>query len=469
MIRRQDLASVALSGAVVFMPLAAHTQDQSAVFVHGLTSDGSAWTTIRPYIEAELQVTGNAPTLGWPQSYVVQAANLHSTLQGLSNVIAVAHSNGGVVTRRYLTSNSAPRVNRHVSINSPHHGATLAKSALNGELAGFAYDLYSAITDPFVVYYYLDLDFGYRYFTIANTVDFLAGALGTIHGDAGLWGYASAFLAQQIFGFVPTVLSEMEPGNILLGGQLTTGALQDEAMRTSHRFSISNELDLLLQPYSIFWENSGAMQALVVSLIGFALAEYDYYSFHPDYELRMNAWLWQRLAERLYTMPIRWTQLNGAYLSPSNAYKNDGVVPWSSSRYPGGTWFDMHRDLYGEAAHTRQTSSLVIAGVVKQILNVNMGVPIRGAPPPTFTASISGAAVVPPGSQCNYSAAVSAGTPPYTFKWYVDQYLVGESSLLARSFTASQSELTLVVTDATTATASASMWVSTDPYSSGCF
>lgn len=118
--------------AFIVMPMASNAQEQSAAFVHGLQSNGETWDVMRPALNQELWMLGIAPSLKSYRTYGEQADNLHTALGSRTNAISISHSNGGVVTRRYLTHHSAPRINRHLSIGSPHYGAPLAANALNG-------------------------------------------------------------------------------------------------------------------------------------------------------------------------------------------------------------------------------------------------------------------------------------------------------------------------------------------------
>lgn len=440
-------------------------QDQPTVFVHGLTGSASTWDGMRPYLEAQLHISGISPTLGWSNLYAQQALSLHSTLSGFSNVISVAHSNGGVVTRRYLTSSEAPRINRHVSINSPHHGAVLAQSALNGQIGNFANDLYDAIVQPVYYYWARDTYFQNVFIGLSYAFELLTGALGYADSWVGGIGYGSAFLMQQLFGFVPSVLSDMVPGSPVLASQLSASALQLEAVRAPVRFSISNELDPNMQPYSIYLGNPGAVQNGIFSVIAFAEFMYWHYSEHADSELRQMAWLWQRLAVTLATTPVRWSQLNGSYINPTQLWKNDGVVPWSSSRYPGGDWFDMPASQFPQVPHTAQTTSPAVAAAVRQVLTQEMGVVVRGAP---FTAGVLGPSLVAPGSTCTFSASVSGGSPPFTYQWFVNQVPVSQAASMAWTFGGFSSEVAVTVTDALNASRSASVSVFVDPYASGC-
>ncbi|HMS02702.1 MAG TPA: hypothetical protein PKE51_06995 [Gemmatimonadaceae bacterium] len=450
-------------------------QDQPAVFVHGLKSDGSTWSTVRPLVETELQITGTAPTLSWGQVYATQAANLHAALAGSGNVIAVTHSNGGVLTRTYLTSNGSPRVNRHVSINSPHRGATLAASALNGQLTQWAADLFFSIIDPFQYYYLNDPGFHGAYQDWNPTASLVRQAPGNVHVHAAVWGFVADVSAP--------VLWDMVPGSGQLDLQLSATALGAEAAVTSHRFSIASEVDLNLQPYALFWENPGQLQQYVFALTIFADQAREYYETHPDFALRQYAFLWANLVDQLATVPMRWSQLIGAFTGTGIAFPgwlyftadpNDGVVPWPSSDYPGGTPLYMDIGVYGNQPHTTNLTSPALASFLVYTLRQQLNVPDRTPVPPPVPAlgvSIQGASLVAPYELCSYSASVSNGAAPFSFQWYIDGVPSGNTSYLTYSFVAPFTEVTVVVTDATSATASAQLGVVTDPYAGGggCF
>lgn len=444
------------------------------MFAHGLLSDGSTWSTMKPTLESQLQIVGLAPTLGWSLSYATQADNLHTALAGFSNVAAVTHSNGGVLTRRYLTAGSSPLVTGHISINSPHTGAPLAANAVNGLLGGWALEIIVSITEPFNFYGTSDPYFMGGIWS--NTAAQLLLSLGNIDRETALIGYATAFWAAQFFGAIPAILPEMVPGSSLLQAQLTPGALATEASRAAQRVSISSELNLNGQPYSVFWPNPSAMESAVNGLLYFAIDQYDYYYWHPDPFLQAQALQWIWLASTLAWVPADWATLNGSLISATpvyrgptfyTAYLNDGIVPWDRSAYPGGTsQANMPRGLYGDLRHTAQTSHSAMVSRVRDVLQNQLGILVR---PPPFIASISGANVVPPHTTCNYAASVSGGSPPHTYEWYAGTTLVGTSSTLSISVPPPGFDLSLVVRDANSLVRPAMLSLTTDNYSSGCF
>ena len=118
--------------ALVASSSAAQSPARDVVFVHGLTQNGGSWNAMKPALDAQLHIASLAPSLSWQASYTVQADQLAAHLGYRTDVIAVSHSNGGVVTRRHLTAGSVPRVGGHISLGSPHHGAQLAARAHSG-------------------------------------------------------------------------------------------------------------------------------------------------------------------------------------------------------------------------------------------------------------------------------------------------------------------------------------------------
>ena len=251
-------------------------------------------------------------------------------------------------------------------------------------------------------------------------------------------------------------------------------ALSAEALQTRVRLSLSSELNLNIQPYALFWQNPSTIRSWTLAMTAFALNQYDYYSWHPDPYLRGHAWEWLILAQELAFVPASWAGMIGSFESTQVvggqvffvATANDGVVPWTSSSYPGGIPVTLPESQYGNLPHTSQTDNPTITAEVSLRLRSFMNVVLR---PPVFSASISGAAVVPPGQTCNYAPSVLNGVGPFSYEWYSNNTLVGTSQFLSLSVNDPGVFLSLVVRDATNAVASAGLQLTTDLFSSGCF
>jgi triacylglycerol lipase len=114
---------------------AATTQRNPVLFIHGLSSFAAAWNPMinhfaaQGYDRSELR----AFSYDWRQSNTVTAQMIRAEVDGLlqrtgaKKVDIVAHSMGGLSTRHYLKFlGGTAKVDRFVSIGSPHHGAKLA-------------------------------------------------------------------------------------------------------------------------------------------------------------------------------------------------------------------------------------------------------------------------------------------------------------------------------------------------------
>jgi len=146
--RMFSLRAMAALGAVALsLSAAAGAAGQSvpATFLHGLASAGSAWTHTSDSLAGVYTITvsrptigrgaicGHVPTLGGFTSLPDQAAELNQLITQ-SGTILVAHSAGGLVGRWYIGPQFAgpQRVNRLLTVGTPHRGAPLAQRVLRG-------------------------------------------------------------------------------------------------------------------------------------------------------------------------------------------------------------------------------------------------------------------------------------------------------------------------------------------------
>ncbi|MBP6715583.1 MAG: hypothetical protein KA205_01870, partial [Acidobacteria bacterium] len=105
------------------MPAAALAQNTPVVFVHGLNSDASTWQQAADHFGRSLAITPYLPDLSWSARYEEQSSDLQQRFQNLpSSTIAVAHSNGGLVSRDW---NRSHQLSGLVTVGTPHAGAPL--------------------------------------------------------------------------------------------------------------------------------------------------------------------------------------------------------------------------------------------------------------------------------------------------------------------------------------------------------
>jgi pimeloyl-ACP methyl ester carboxylesterase len=144
-------ASWVSAAAALCLATAPAPAQRPVVFVHGLFMDASEWANSANYIKYNLGLVIDpiVPTLGWRHTYEDQAANLANAVAASSNVVAVSHSNGGIVTRQYgRNSGSGSHITGHIAVGSPHVGAPIVASVRNGSLGAYLDGLVHSLADP---------------------------------------------------------------------------------------------------------------------------------------------------------------------------------------------------------------------------------------------------------------------------------------------------------------------------------
>jgi hypothetical protein len=155
-------------------------------------------------------------------------------------------------------------------------------------------------------------------------------------------------------------------------------------------------------------------------MIYFAQQAYEYYSFHPDWDLRNDAWRWDQLYWSLLSIPQLWSSWT------AQSYDSgDGVVPWQSSDYPGANAYREYVTLAdGLYVHHMEQLDPVpdhdedpFRERISEVLEVRFG--LAASPPdPPLVVSIGGPSTVQPeDSACNWWANASGGTGSYQYSW----------------------------------------------------
>jgi hypothetical protein len=102
-------------------PSVASAEDEPVVFIHGLASSSHTWDPAVSRLTPLLAIQPNQVDLDWRALYETQASQLQQQLGGLpGNVIAVGHSNGGVIARQW---NRTRDVGSLITLASPNQGA----------------------------------------------------------------------------------------------------------------------------------------------------------------------------------------------------------------------------------------------------------------------------------------------------------------------------------------------------------
>ncbi len=328
-------------------------QDQPVVFVHGLASNETAWSTVAGRLAATLKIRALTPRLSSTAYYETQSSQLVSTLNTSgfgSNTIAVGHSNGGVVSRYTARSRAFRGV---VTMGSPNSGAPLVNSA------------------PYVV--------AYGGILLSN-VFYLSDMIYTRYGPDWRWLGAvldgammlGASLGNDLeynvlvsLGIAGgTVLGEMLPGSTFLT------ALSSAALQTPSKIAIGITATnyYYAGPWRAFMSLSAAdniaagIGAAAGTLIAYAQqltmesdpGNFDDYMARQALSNQMNY-----VVALLFGIDRNWCQ----WVSGGNACQpSDDVVPLLSQGYPGATQFNF----FGPG-HTQEigASESTVGGILR--------------------------------------------------------------------------------------------------------
>ena len=329
---RTGLMAMLLASAVSVADLSAQ---EAVIFVHGLGQSGANWNDLAADLSLEHSLYRYQPNLSWQNYESSQASYLASYLWSLPDGrAAISHSNGGVVVREYVRSTSSPKINRHLTLGTPHLGSTLAANARNGNLLFSAPALSSDIIAPFSWYAAHDPDW-YDVVVMGESAWHLEGWAQDLSGLVAYLPYAAAFIGYTVWS--PwDVLTDLSPGSSMLQTLNSASALSGEAQKMpTARVSLSTEYPVNLALWrAIVSTDQGAVSAesSKLTLQFFAWELYYYYVWHTDPSLRAHAYMWEDLAYALAETTIFWQSMTGAIGSQS-----DGIVPWWSSDYPGAT------------------------------------------------------------------------------------------------------------------------------------
>jgi pimeloyl-ACP methyl ester carboxylesterase len=99
----------------------ATAQDRPAVFIHGLASNSHTWDHAVSQLAPLLAIQPYQVDLDWRAFYETQAAQLQQQIGSVpANVIAVGHSNGGVIARQWSRTRDLGSL---ITLASPNQGA----------------------------------------------------------------------------------------------------------------------------------------------------------------------------------------------------------------------------------------------------------------------------------------------------------------------------------------------------------
>jgi len=435
---------------------------RDVVFQHGLRSDSTTWIPEAARLSSVFAITPFRPTVNASAVFSTQAPSLASQVtMADADAILVGHSDGGLVGR--AANMPSPWPGRAwggiVTIGTPHGGAQLAASAVNGPLTDWIVDLGFEAVDA--INYYINIFFD-------NTV---TAAIAANDDLVNLTGDVLADLAAMEIGVLYPVTGDITPGSAFLG--ILTTNLSREAVALPVRIGItstvSSNTGLLWKGLrGSNWSGAHNTQVTIASAFleaGFTAAVYNNPDDPNQVDINANAWRFLDAGADIQGMDDDWCLLIGAWnLNACGA--SDGIVPAAAQAYPGAA----NTSISGPS-HIEETNSSQTDIALKAILATSFGVDSLSAAPP-LAVTIEGPTLIQPGATCAWSAEIADGTAPYTYEWESqgqgivghDQFYVGAKDPgLGATFS-----LTVTATDALGARGEVQLLVTEDSSAPVC-
>ncbi len=412
---------------------------QPLVLQHGFLSNAGTWDQLAPWLEQYMQVSTSRYSTGWNSPFHRQSERLRNSIAHLPDTtILVGHSNGGIVSRRVATLR---RTKGFVTVGTPHRGAPLAASVVNGTVNAFAAFLRYSGQDARAFYGRPEFD---------HHEDWMRKpALVAAGGEEWLGILITGLVGAMnlLDDFSETVLTDMVPGSAFLsdaGGINSLPALNHEAATVGGpRVAFNSSVRAGYFREWLIWKGLAASQSGNLSIATDAtiltlLAAHDYYASYGNpgdpyaYEKRSYAPLWLWAAGALIGMDVSWCALIGASAA-FTCEAADGIVPVAFQKHPGPGAVNI--DLLGPA-HQEQINSTQFRDALMVALRNRFQVGLPGAATHPLSVSIEGTSGTYVGNHTNTVYAVG-GSGPYSYRWYIsaDGYYFDDTGVTGASYT----------------------------------
>jgi len=347
MARHHQLPLVAL---LLALAAPASAQDRVTLFLHGFSSSAATWQDTASRLGARLQIAPVVPELPWHLPFDQQVHHLNGLAAGAPpDMVAVGHSNGGLVARQLSTTRSLGGL---VTLGTPHEGAPLVR---NVRTAGLHY---LGASQKLGLLLHMLGAVGTNAYTGIWFSPGLA-PLRTAIGALGLTLNAASTIALHVLPAINDlpVMSDMAPGSAALTALNGAGNLSRE------RASVPKRVGLVFA--STDWWKGGPFAAAApdrqdlaqttvvtgILFLGYIQAYFDVPNFAPwdPYARSVRTQTSSLIADLIaFNSVWCWATSNDR----SCATSTDGVVPTSSQFFPGDA---VNIGFYGPA-HVRQTA-----------------------------------------------------------------------------------------------------------------
>jgi hypothetical protein len=349
----------------------APAQTEPAFFLHGLRSSGSDWAATASRLQDQLAITEQHPDLPWQQTFEDQARSLSrsSSMAGVNSLIAIGHSNGGLVAREL---SRLQRVDGIATIGTPHRGAPILPHF--GQWLTFQAATPSLLNEVLGAFStYSDWSWTFAY---------VQGALSWI-SDFSIWSVVYLGTSFGIGEALP-VTGEMLPASGYLSDLNSAGNLQREAATVPARVGVVSVA------HNFFWAGParailpGHADEIATALYStaFGLISWSGYiaavSDPTDMVAFRQSTSLMGLGGFLLSIdPTYCALVSGSFSGECIA--NDGVVPVTSQEYPGAPNIYIGLDNDGPAhSQEKEWGESVLYDALTWYLHV----PLHGAQPP---------------------------------------------------------------------------------------
>jgi pimeloyl-ACP methyl ester carboxylesterase len=361
----------------LWMPPGASAEDRPTVFVHGLASNSHTWDQAVSRLTPLLAMQPFQVDLDWRALYETQAGQLQQQLGSLpGDVIAVGHSNGGVIARQWSRNRSVGGI---ITLASPNQGAPFVDHIF--EWFTFLDDVLNRMANVSAAFSVTSHDVWW--WVPDRWLDSFKFA-------TDVWNTAGNGLFSLGFDYRLPVMPEMRVFSSYMTNLNSQATRDSEASRVTNRVTLLNvarDFDLggpfrVVAPGNyVAWHNT-----IVIAGIGLdALAQYiritaevqDQSAFDlADQISSVAEWFLQ--FEEVWCLTVS----DPSPYSLGSCYEHDGIVPAWSQAYDVPRLPFLVRDQ--GPIHTQETSES--DDQLYQALTTVAGVAERDptAPPPTF-------------------------------------------------------------------------------------
>lgn len=389
--RRTSVQRAAALVLSLFAAVPAFAQEQAVVLVHGMGSSGAEWADTAARLSTDLLVQTRTPDLPWTRRYAEQAATLNADprVAGIAGApIAVAHSNGGVVSREWSKLRGLAGI---VTIGTPHSGAPLIPQFYN-------WIVFQSSTSMLV-------NSTLSSFSRPSSVAWLMGQLAEPLGWIASYGVWSVIYLAASLGIdrVIDVAADMRPGSAALQAVNSAANLGREAAAIPVRVGIASVA------HDFYW--AGPARAIAPDFAHFiaialystiaVIAGWGAYIFATADPLDFAA---QDQASSLFSLAGHLGSVDAVYCSlvsstlMNQCIPNDGILPYTTQMYPGGQNVFLGFEGNGPAHVQEKRQANVLRDVLVQFLHVPPR-PVAPPPPPPPPPPTEPPGQPPPGSE----------------------------------------------------------------------